>query len=220
MATIIKSGVRTGGGRVIHTQAFNLMEMSEHADQYLEQVRGQAAQILDDAREQATQIRARAEQEGREAAMQAVEKMICEKLEKELGTLLPALREAIKGVRQAKDDWLSHWERAAVGVAGAMAECVIRRELVKTPEITLELVSEALQISAGNGQLKLYMNPGDLDALRGQIEQLVDQLGLVVPTEFLPDPEVSQGGCRVESEFGKVDHQIESQLERIAEELA
>ena len=37
--------------------------------------------------------------------------------------------------------------------------------------------------------------------------------------EVIADAAIGQGGCRVETRFGTIDQQFESQLKRIAEEL-
>jgi flagellar assembly protein FliH len=37
--------------------------------------------------------------------------------------------------------------------------------------------------------------------------------------ELSGDPQISPGGCRVETQFGTIDQQFESQLKRIEEEL-
>ena len=38
--------------------------------------------------------------------------------------------------------------------------------------------------------------------------------------KVVADEAISVSGCRVETEFGSIDQQIETQLERIAEELS
>jgi len=38
--------------------------------------------------------------------------------------------------------------------------------------------------------------------------------------DVTPDATIAQGGCRVETRFGTIDQQIETQLQRIEEELA
>ena len=49
---------------------------------------------------------------------------------------------------------------------------------------------------------------------------LIDAMSSLGDAEVTPDAAVSQGGCRVETRFGTIDQQIESQLQRIEEELA
>jgi flagellar assembly protein FliH len=134
-------------------------------------------------------------------------------------TTLPALDEAIRSIQRAKQSWLNHWEKNVVGLAAAIAARVIRRQLTQTPEITLQLVREALELAAGGGRLQLRLNPADYDSLGSHAKQLAARLDTLAPAEVIPDPEISPGGCRVDTEFGAVDQQIEAQLARIEEEL-
>jgi flagellar assembly protein FliH len=137
----------------------------------------------------------------------------------QLETLLPALKQVVEDIRQAKQAWLTQWEKSAVHVAAAIAERIIRRELSNTPEITLTLVREALELAAGSSELRIHLNPGDHETLGARVEAILGELSGLAPAELAADPEITPGGCRVETRFGTIDQQFEAQLARIEEEL-
>ncbi len=221
MATIIKAADHESGesGLTIQRVAFNLDDMAVQADRYLETVREQAAQILGAAEEEAEQVRQRAEEEGRQAAMRAVEKVLDEKVASQMQTLLPALQRMVQEVEHSREAWLAHWQKSAVTVAAAIASRVIRREVAETPQIAVELIKEALDLAAGSASITLHLHPTDHENLGPQAERLAAEICQLAPTEVIADPEISLGGCRVETKFGAIDQQFESQLERIVEEL-
>ncbi len=167
MTTIIKATDRDRG---IQRVAFNFDDMAAKANQYLDQVRAEAAEILDRARKEAAAIKARAESEGRRegraAAEAAVEQTIEAQFSKQWATLLPALRQAIREIHHAKHAWLTHWEKSAIHVAASIAGRVIRRPLPGMPEVTLNLIREALELAAGSPQLRIHLHPSDHDAPR------------------------------------------------------
>jgi flagellar assembly protein FliH len=136
-----------------------------------------------------------------------------------LAPALSALRQAAADLQQAKQAWLSHWEASAVHVAGAIAARITRRELSRQPEITLALVREALELAAGSPSVRLRLNPEDHKALGAQVRTVVDAISALGDAEVIADPQISPGGCRVETRFGTIDQQFESQLKRIEEEL-
>ncbi|MBN2477098.1 MAG: hypothetical protein JXB62_20995 [Pirellulales bacterium] len=212
MPTIIRATNRNRGTQCV---AFNFDDMALRASQYLEKVRSDARQIVSEAQQKADAVRKRAEQEGRQAALQTVEEMV----RKQLGTVLPALRNVIEDIQHAKQAWLTHWEASAVHVAAAIAERLIRRELAATPEITLTLVREALELASGSSHLRIHVNPEDREAMGRQVEMLISELTTLTTAELVADPEISCGGCRVETDFGIIDQQFEAQLKRIEEEL-
>ncbi len=216
MSTIIKSG---GPARSPQQIAFNLEDMSQQAARYLDEVRASAERIIADARAQAEVVRRKAEEEGRQAAMRAAEKVLDEKVSQRLQTLLPALQKVVADIADAKQLWLSHWERSTVQLAGAIAAKVVRRQAADMPEVTLTLVREALEMAAGSSHIRIHIRPEDHETLRGQIERLAKEFSRIASAEIVADPEVTPGGCRVETMYGSIDQQFESQLARIEEEL-
>ena len=134
-------------------------------------------------------------------------------------TLLPALREAVAEIRDAKEAWLARWEAGRCSVAAAIAQRLIRRELQRRPEITLDLVRESLELAAGSSQVCIRLNPADHKVLGAQVRKLVKELSTLGDVEVKADSEITPGGCRVDTRFGAIDQQFESQLKRIEEEL-
>src|SRR5438034_727823 len=111
MSSVIKF---TGPARAVHGVAFNFDDMAGQANDYLDGVRGDAAKIITEAKREAEAIRRRADEEGRQAALKAVEKVLDEKVGKRMETLLPALKKVIDDLQHAKQDWLNHWEKQAI----------------------------------------------------------------------------------------------------------
>jgi flagellar assembly protein FliH len=216
MSTIIKSGAST---RNIQQIAFNLEDMKQQAAKYLEQVRAQGAQIVAEAQKQADGVRKRAEEEGKQAAIRAAEKVLDEKVGQRMQTALPALQKVIAGIADAKQAWLGQWERSTVKLATAIAARVVRRLVPDLPEVTLALVREGLEMAAGSSKILIHLHPTDYDTLKGQVDRLTEELQRLGPAEMIADPAVTAGGCRIETLHGVIDQQFEAQLARIEEEL-
>jgi flagellar assembly protein FliH len=125
----------------------------------------------------------------------------------------------IQQITAARLEWLENWEQNAVRLAVAIAEKIVRRQLDTQPNITVDLVREALELAAGSQSIKVYLNAADYGALGKQVESLVRQLAQVTPAEITTHESVTPGGCVVQTEFGTIDQRLESQLARIAEEL-
>jgi len=206
-------------GGAIAATAFNYEDLTKQAKRSLDALRAEAikeaARIVAKAQQEAEAIRRQAEQQGRQAAIDSARQL----MQQELQTLLPALRQVISEIQHAKQAWLRHWEAAAVHVAAAIAKRVIRRELSQSPQIALTLIREALELAAGNAQLRVRVNPEDYKLLGNDVDLLVREMSGLAQVEVIADAEISRGGCRVETRFGLIDEQIEEQLRRIEEEL-
>ncbi len=212
MPTIIRA---TDQNMATTSVAFNFDDMAGQAKNYLDQVRKDAAKIVVQAQQEAAAIRAQAQAQGRQAALAEVDQMI----QRQLATVLPALRQAILDIHQAKQAWLAQWETAGIHLAAAIAKRLIRSELTRQPEIPVTLIREALQLAAGSGQLRVLLNSSDHRALQGQVQLLVKEMSGLGETQIVADLSVSPGGCRVETRFGTVDQTFEAQLARVEEEL-
>jgi flagellar assembly protein FliH len=216
MSTIIKA---VDQGRSVRGVAFNFEDMTAKAKRYLNEVRAEAARIVAEAQQEADQIRSQARDEGYKAGCEEIDRIVQKQLADQVATLLPALRQAVDDVRHAKQAWLTHWEKSGVHVAAKIAERLIRQELKQTPEITLTLLREALELASGSTRLRIHMNPADHETLGPRVEALIAEFSSLGSTKLIADPQVTAGGCRVETRFGTIDQQFETQLARIEEEL-
>jgi flagellar assembly protein FliH len=219
MAGIIKAHASKLAGQAAHPAAFNFADMGDQADSYLKQVREQASQMIAQARSEAEQIKTKAQSDGRQAALKAAEAAIQSKLDEQLKQLMPALESAAQQLAQAKDQWQRHWESNLVHLATKIAERVVRREIASQADIPLALIQEALELATGSQKVTLHLNPTDRAALGDRVGQLAARMVKLGPVHVVGDETVGRGGCRVHTEFGVIDQQIESQLKRIETEL-
>jgi flagellar biosynthesis/type III secretory pathway protein FliH len=189
------------------------------ASAYLGKVRSEADSIIKQARQEAAGIRAQATEEGRKAAFQAAEGQLKSKIDEQLVSLIPALKQAVTQILDARQSWQRHWEQHALRVAAAIASRVVRRQIERVPLITLDLVREALQLASGSERITLRLHPDDRAALGEQADKLIGELGSLADVRVQEDPSIGRGGCRVDTEFGSIDQQLETQLARITAEL-
>jgi len=216
MAGIIKAAARSDAGVTGAAQAFHFHDVGES---YLSRVRGEAARIVADARQEAARIKAKAVEEGREAAIQTAQASLRTRLDQQLTSVLAALSQAAETIDHSRHAWQQHWEQHAVGLACAIAARVCRRELSRQPQITLAWVREALELAAGNAEVTVRLNADDHATLATHSETIAKQLAGLGSIRIVADPAITAGGCRVDTEFGSLDLQLEQQLTRIAEEL-
>lgn len=216
MSTVIKAADPHAD---MQSVAFNFDDLAAQGEAYLRKIRAQAEQIVAKAAQEAVAIRKTAEAEGRQAAAKAIETLVDQKIGQRLETVLPALRTAIEDIQRTKQGWLGHWENQAIHLAAAMAARVCRRELTQHPEIPLELLRETLALAGGNARLRIALNPDDHAALGGQIQQVIMEFSRLATSEVVADAKITRGGSRVDTDYGVIDQQFETQLARIEEEL-
>lgn len=221
MATIIRQDdlQEAAAGQSVRPVSYTLRDMSLQGDEYILQIRGEAVKIIQEAQAAAEAIRLQAEQAGREAAEQAISKLLDEKVGQQLQTLRPALNTMVTKLDTSRDEWQARWEQNSVRIAVGIAERIIRREVSNHPEISLTWVQEALRLAAGSSEIKVHLNPQDHANLGPQVIELTKTIGRVTDAEIVVDESIAPGGCRVQTKYGDIDMQLESQLARLEEEL-
>jgi flagellar assembly protein FliH len=216
MAGIIKSSGRTTAPAAVAPQAYQFQDVGQS---YLERVKADAARLVAEARREAAQIRAKAADEGKAAALKAVEAAHQARLDQQLQSALAALQKAAHEITQARHAWQQHWEQHLVELALRIATRLCRRELARDSEITLAWIREALELAAGSSEITLRLHPQDQEALATRVAALSKAISGLGPVHVVADSQITSGGCRVETAFGSVDQQLEAQAARIAEEL-
>ncbi len=193
--------------------------MATQGDEYVQAVRSEAAKIIQQANAEAAAIRTKAEAAGRQAAEAAIDKLLAERLGKQMQTLKPALDKAVQGIVDGRGEWLDHWEQSALGLAAAMAQRIIRRELSQDPNISKKWIRESLELTASSSEVTIRLNPDDYAKLKDEVTTLSESIHKSATPNIVADASITPGGCRVETKHGSVDQQIETQLARLTEEL-
>jgi flagellar assembly protein FliH len=99
------------------------------------------------------------------------------------------------------------------GVALELARQVVRAELSQRPEVVLEVAEEALGVLLSSArQVAVRLNPDDHALAQGQLAELLGARG----ARLVPDPQVTRGGCIVESDIAVVDATVEARWDRAA----
>lgn len=209
---------------------YNFDDLRRECDEHVAEARRVGEEIIARATARADETRRQAHEEGYAAGRieglagaqglieSHAEELAAVLTEERLKTLLPALEEGVGRLELERERWLSAWEAAAIRLSAAIARRIVRRELSQDPEVAKGIVRAALELAAGQSQITLRLHPGDLERLRdgGAIRDCLQRFG---EATLVADDAVSPGGCVIDSRHGLIDARIETQLQRIVDEL-
>lgn len=167
-----------------------------------------------EAKEEAAQILVRAEEEAkalRERAQQEVEILRENAYQKGHESALVQLNEILLEARERRDTALAQAEKDLLTLAIKLAEKIIGREIKRDSKVLADMVANALRNIRQNNVLTIRVNPEDFPLIQEHREHL-DPVGRARFLDLVSDPRVSRYGCIIESEFGTVDAQLETQL--------
>lgn len=110
-------------------------------------------------------------------------------------------------VAGAKDD--------ALELSLKMAAKIIGRDLERDPGLVAEIAATALEAARSAKAMVLKVHPDDGKLLREKRPRLMELIGRAVDLSIRDDPDVEQGGCIIQTEFGVIDGQIRTQFEML-----
>src|SRR5262245_43950736 len=165
--------------------------------------RAEARSIVSNAEKDATIIREGAETFARETREAAYREGYEAALQEWNSLLIDA--------REKRDGALSSVERDVLRLAVKIAEKIIGHELKRDRGAIADIVANALRNARRNEQITVRVNPSELALVEAHREKL-DPANRLQFLDLVADPQVSAGGCIIESDSGAVDAQLETQL--------
>jgi flagellar assembly protein FliH len=176
------------------------------------------ARILAAARAAADRIRATAHAEGYEAGFkQGVKKGREDGLaqsERKVRQSIAAVTAAVESVDALHHETASHLTKQLIELAIALAQRITKRQAAIDPQVAAANFEQAARLVAGATQLRIALNPQDL----ATIQRCVDLFHLP-SAQLIEDPNIAPGGCRIHTEHGVIDADINTQLDRLTQQL-
>lgn len=210
---------------------FNYEDLQQRCEVYLENVRQQARQMLLDAEGEIEAVRQQAREQGKQEGLvqglQQAEQELTQRVQHQAGQLLQqrlngvlgGLKQATAQLEQERQQVLARWEQRALQLSLAIAEKLIHQQLQAHPELLVKRVEEILELALGGSRTIIRLSPADLERVGPHLQEVLDLTRQHAGVELIPDDRLSAGDCVVETDQGRIDARIETQLNRIVQEL-
>ena len=214
MALIKRSRIQDTGDIVLESKPVEVIERPKEQEiSYpteeieIPQAESEAAQIIQKARRESAQILDQAKKDGYESGRHEADLKIKEALQ----TLNQAVGERKKIIKDAESEIL----RLALKVA----EQIIRSEVSLHRDVSLNIVTEAINRVSDREQVIVRVNREDAEYIKRQKDRLAGILDGVKSFSVIEDSQIEPGGCIVETNLGYVDARISTKLKSIEEAL-
>jgi len=168
-----------------------------------------ARAIVARATAQAREIQAAAEEGGMEAGRRAA----FDREGPALRSAIAALAEAVARAESMRRELVRRLEATLPELAVAIAERVLRRELMVEPARLVDVIRDAVPAVLPATSIHVRLHPDDLATVERHRSRLEDVIGSA-QLSLEASPEVGQSGCVVETESLILPTGIPQQLER------
>lgn len=149
--------------------------------------------------------------EGRKEAFQQNDAIIKEKL-----THLDML---MVSVERIKTEMAEYNEAHLVQLAFHIAQRLASHEISVSPEATLQIVRQAVEVAQSEEELTVLVAPDQLQFLEELKTQSGRELEFLKKLRFEPDPSVGQGGCVIRNNYGEIDSRFNERVGKLWDAL-
>lgn len=146
------------------------------------------------------------------------EKSLSEQLLKQRAELHELMSGVLTSLRQAVAQVVHETENTVVSLALEVAQKLVSDMPVSVPMIEAAVRDALLQVE-GTAQLTVRLHPADLELLKNAASPVLAAAELGEEFRFLGSPEVSRGGCLIQTRFGTVDARRETKFDLIKRSL-
>lgn len=155
-----------------------------------------------------------------EAGRVEAEKQLSEQLLKQRAELHELMQGTLASLRQAAASVIRDSENTLVSLALEVAQKIVAEMPISVPLVE-GAVRDALAQIEGTAQFTVRLHPADLELLQKADSSLLSSGGDGSgECRFLGSPEVTRGGCLVQTRFGMVDARRETKFDLIKRNLA
>jgi flagellar assembly protein FliH len=166
-----------------------------------------------DARAAADEVRASYERGRREA-----EQAMSEQLFKQRTEMHELMRGVVESLRQAVPQIVRDTENTMIALSLSVAQKLVAGMPISAAMIE-GVVRDALAQIEGTAQFTVRLHPADLELLQKSDSPLLGEGDGAKEFRFLSSPEVTRGGCLVQTHFGTVDARRETKFDLLQRTL-
>ena len=137
----------------------------------------------------------------------------------QLRPALETLLQVPRSLQSSAAEFARDRERNLYGLALAVAQKIIQREIAADPEVVRVLVARALEMLPLDTAVEVRLHPADLELLQAEIERLAPS-GRLLAIRWVGDAALERGGFLIESPARIVDGRTDVALRALYERLA
>jgi len=121
---------------------------------------------------------------------------------------------------QLKKQIPGHYEKQVLDLVFVVAKKIIHSEIALDNSIIGKTVLDAFQLVSEKSKVILRLNPEDVDYIEKFQTQLFGEHGDLNSVSITSDLSIARGGCFLETSYGDIDATVETQLEKVYQNLA
>jgi flagellar biosynthesis/type III secretory pathway protein FliH len=191
----------------------------EQAERLIRESARRAKHLVQNAHDEAEKIRRTCHSEALAQAGAVVDAALEEVVGEMTAAFAGAQQLLLRKLEDAATERLDELERDLTRVVAMMAEKVIHRKVEAEDGVVLDVVRATIERATGANRLTVRIPPPSELLVREAMAELLAIADGAEQLEVVADQEIGPGGCIVETERGRFDARIATQMDRLSEEM-
>lgn len=215
-------GEQNGGNEVTEEAKLQAWAVTQ-AEETVSRARVMADEIMRQAQTEVEQIKQQtyrdAFEQGRTEGYNEGYRAGLAKAEEEAVAIRAQATRVLEQAEKIRRQTLEGLEHETVDLAREIAERLLSSHLALEPETVFNIAKESLQLVADRLNVVLYINPIELELMKSRKDELKSLLPARAELQVIADSLIQPGGCRVETEQGRLDATMEARREALLKAL-
>jgi flagellar assembly protein FliH len=195
------------------TAAIITNNAQQEANRMVERARVEAAHIRRDAEAEAEAIKAAAREDGLRAGREEGAREVRE----EMAAVIAQVESILHQAKLRREEIMHNMEEEIIDLVLAIARKIVKEELSFNKEIVINNVKEALDRANEKENITIRVNTVDAETVNNYMEEFLASIGETSKLTIVEDANISPGGCIIDTDFGRFDARIDTQLAQIEE---
>lgn len=210
---------------------FSMRDIEIQASEILARAHRQAQELRQAAQKEAAAILQRAKADGllhgkmdgiaqgRAEGKIAGHDAALEEHRQNLTQLAAALAQAAAELDASRNDLQMKGVAEVVDLATAIARRVTKRQGALDPAVLLANLGEAMNLVVNAADIRIALHPSQIATLKAELPRLGLKWPQLRHVELIEDAGLWPGGCRIFTRHGEVDASLQTQLDRVIDEV-
>lgn len=189
-------------------------EAKATADKIVEEARTEARAIVTGAKQQQARLEEESRQKGLMAAREQAKVEACAEIEAALGVVA----QAAHGVKAEKERFLRAGLETMLALVTAILERLVRGQIDVDPDLVRRTLDAAIDHVSGADRITIRIHPDDLGTVEDYRIEILRQIESLTDITIQTDHGITRGGVIIETDFGRVDARLETQMAELLRE--
>ncbi|MNJ93213.1 flagellar assembly protein H [compost metagenome] len=167
------------------------------------------------ALEKLKEIQEGAYQEAYQLGLEEGRKEAFDKVSAEIAERMNALDQLLNSIKDLKKDMTNFNESHLIQVAFQMAARLAKTELETNNPAMVDILRDAVGLAQDEEDITVRVAQNQFEFLEELKKETGREFEFIKRIKFEPSPDVTEGGCIVETNYGEVDARIEQRIQQL-----